>query len=219
MRTRWLRSRWTVVALVPAFFLTGFALVAALGGGSEDPEPRAAAEEPGVSGQSTTVIATTATGEAPTETSPAPSTTTTTGAGGGTTTTTTTAQPPTTGGGGGGRVPSAPPPGEITIDYGRWEGMFEVEAMELVPDFALSTVVGELKYLGGVDCQVGLVVVKSWYFNASGERVGTGLWESTFATGEGGEVTGREPLPFEAWGSVSEFAESAALRFTRVECL
>lgn len=116
-------------------------------------------------------------------------------------------------------MPPAPPPGEITVDYGRWEGMFEVEAMELVPDFALSTVVGELKYLGGVDCQVGLVVVKSWYFNEQGQRVGTGLWESTFATGEGGEVTGREPLPFEAWGSVTEFAESAALRFTRVECL
>lgn len=97
--------------------------------------------------------------------------------------------------------------------------MFEVTQMELVPDFALSTVVGEFKYLGGVDCQVGLIVVKSWYFNANGERVGTGLWESTFATGEGGEVTGREPLPFEAYGSVSEYAESAAMRFTRVDCL
>ena len=38
----WLRSRWTVVALVPAFFLAGFGIVSALAGGSDDQAPRAA---------------------------------------------------------------------------------------------------------------------------------------------------------------------------------
>ena len=44
------------------------------------------------------------------------------------------------------------------------------------------------------------------------------LWESALATGDGGEVTGREGLPFEAYGNVSELPESAALKFTKVEC-
>ena len=42
----WLRSRWTVVALVPAFFLAGFGIVAALAGGSDEPGPSAALDAP-----------------------------------------------------------------------------------------------------------------------------------------------------------------------------
>jgi len=90
---------------------------------------------------------------------------------------------------------------------------------ELVPELGLAIVVGELRYLGGVDCPVGLVRVRAWFFDGRGRGVGTGLWESNYATGEGGEVTGREPLPFEAYGVVNQVAESASLRFTAVECL
>ena len=43
----WLRSRWTVVALVPAFFLAGFGIVTALAGGSDDPAP---SDAPGSTG-------------------------------------------------------------------------------------------------------------------------------------------------------------------------
>ena len=78
---------------------------------------------------------------------------------------------------------------------------------------------GELRYFGGVDCgQVRRVVVRGWFYNAKGQFVGPALWESAYATGEGGEVSGREGLPFEAYGNVSELPESAVLRFVKVEC-
>ena len=50
-------------------------------------------------------------------------------------------------------------------------------------------------------------------------HVGTTLWESTQSTGDGAEVTGREPLVFEAIGTIDQAAESAVVRFLAVECL
>jgi hypothetical protein len=49
--------------------------------------------------------------------------------------------------------------------------------------------------------------------------IGRTVWESVQSTGVGGEVTGREPLPFEAYGPISEEPASAALRFVAVGCL
>ena len=40
---RWLRSRWTVVALVPAFFLVGFGIVSSFAGSDE---PESSAQQP-----------------------------------------------------------------------------------------------------------------------------------------------------------------------------
>ena len=106
----WLRSRWTVVALVPAFFLAGFGIVSALAGGSDEPEPSAA---PGsTSGDSDGPQVVTVYQETlPTETAGANgngetggSTTTTANGGGGTTT------GGNGNGGGGGGAPPAPPP-------------------------------------------------------------------------------------------------------------
>jgi hypothetical protein len=96
--------------------------------------------------------------------------------------------------------------------------MFEIASPEIVPDFGMASVNGELRYLGGVDCQIHRMVVRGWFYSASGQFIGTALWESAYATGPGGEVTGREGLPFEAYGNVSELPESAALRFAKVEC-
>ena len=112
---RKLRSRWTVVALVPAFFLAGFGIVSALAGGSDDSEPAGAQRQTtdGAAGEGITMIGSTtdaATTSAQT-TSSAPTTT----------------SPTTTsnnGDNGSGRPP-APPRGTIAIDYGRWEGMFD----------------------------------------------------------------------------------------------
>ena len=70
-----------------------------------------------------------------------------------------------------------------------------------------------------MDCPVGLVRVKAWLYSEGGTRVGTGVWESVQSTGDGGEVTGREPLPFELTTRIDEGPASAALRFTAVECL
>ena len=213
---RRLRSRWTVVALVPAFFLAGFGIVAALAGGSDDP-PAAAQEQTttaGGAGEGVTTTGSTAqagtTATAPTTSSVITSTTgpTTTGSNGDN----------NNGGANGGGRPPAPPRGTIAIDYGRWEGMFEIAEPEIVPDFGLASVNGELRYFGGVECQIHRIVVRGWFYSPSGQFIGTALWESAYATGEGGEVTGREGLPFEAYGSVSEFPESAALRFAKVEC-
>jgi hypothetical protein len=211
---RRLRSRWTVVALVPAFFLAGFGIVAALAGGSDDPSPAAAQEETGAAGEgggttsgSTESVPTT-TDTAPTTTSVATTTTPTTTNGGG-----------NGNGNGAGNRPPAPPRGTIQIDYGQWDGVFEIADPAIVPDFAMASVTGELRYFGGVDCgQVRRVVVRGWFYSASGQFVGPALWESAYATGEGGEVTGREGLPFEAYGNVSELPESAVLRFVKVEC-
>lgn len=213
----WLRSRWTVVALVPAFFLAGFGIVSALAGGSDDdPAPAAVQEQTtaGGEGEGVTIGGTTtdgsATATAPTTSSASTSTT-------GPTTTGSNGDNNNAGATGGGRPP-APPRGTIAIDYGPWEGMFEIASPEIVPDFGMASVNGELRYLGGVDCQIHRMVVRGWFYSASGQFIGTALWESAYATGPGGEVTGREGLPFEAYGNVSELPESAALRFAKVEC-
>jgi hypothetical protein len=118
-----------------------------------------------------------------------------------------------------GGSPPAPAAGVVDVDYGRWEGIFELQNPEIVPDFGITSVVGELRYLGGVDCPVGLVRVRAWFYNEGDDLIGKTVWESVQSTGEGAEVTGREPLPFEAYGQASEAPASAELRFTAVECL
>ena len=210
---RKLRSRWTVVALVPAFFLAGFGIVSALAGGSDD-SPQAEAQRQttdGAAGEGITMIGSTT--DAATTSAPTTSAPTTT-----TSPTTTSNNGDNNGGGNGGRRPPAPPPGTIAIDYGQWEGMFEIASPEIVPEFGMASVNGELRYFGGVDCTIHRVVVRGWFYSARGQFIGPVLWESALATGDGGEVTGREGLPFEAYGNVSELPESAALKFTKVEC-
>lgn len=210
----WLRSRWTVVALVPAFFLAGFGIVSGLAGSSADSEQSSAQSSAGdeAAGPATvTLLEETGAGR----TSSDPGATATgdeSGSGDG----------GTTGGGdggGGSGAPPAPPPGIVDVDYGPWDGVFELEATQIVGESGVVSVTGELGYLGGVDCAVGLVRVRTWFYDESGEVVGETAWESTQSTGEGGEVTGREPLPFEADGQVTGAAASAALRFAAVDCL
>lgn len=212
---RRLRSRWTVVALVPAFFLAGFGIVSALAGGSDDdPAPAAVQDQTtaGGEGEGVTIGGTTTDGSATATAPTTSSSTSTTGP------TTTGSNGDNNAGATGGGRPPAPPRGTIAIDYGPWEGMFEIASPEIVPDFGMASVNGELRYLGGVDCQIHRMVVRGWFYSASGQFIGTALWESAYATGPGGEVTGREGLPFEAYGNVSELPESAALRFAKVEC-
>jgi len=210
---RRLRSRWTVVALVPAFFLAGFGIVAALAGGSDDP-PRAAAQEQATGAAGGAGDTAGSTESVPATTAPPPTTTAAP----------TTTAPTTTsadGGNGTGAVkrPPAPPPGTVEIDYGQWDGIFEIADPTIVPEFGMAYVTGELRYFGGVECgQVRRVVVRGWFYSATGQFIGPALWESAYATGEGGEVSGREGLPFEAYGNVSELPESAVLRFVKVEC-
>ncbi|HWM13562.1 MAG TPA: hypothetical protein VNO56_03705 [Gaiellaceae bacterium] len=211
---RRLRSRWTVVALAPAFFLAGFGLVTALAG-SDDAAPAAAGagadgtggnEAPAASapGGSTATAVPTATGQ-------------TGAAAAGTTTTTSTT---TSDGDGSGRGAPAPPPGTIEVDYGRWEGLFELSDMEIVPEFGIATVTGEFRYLGGGECsQLGVVELRGQFYSPSGQPIGKGLWESIWVTGDGAEVPQREPLYLEFYGAVSEAAESARIRFARVNCL
>jgi hypothetical protein len=211
-----LRSRWTVVALVPAFFLAGFGIVTALAGGSDDPAP---SDAPGSTGSAAdnAPIETVFEEAVPTEpgdgNGETPGTTTTASGGSGGTTS------GNGDGGGNGGAPPAPPPGTIAVDYGRWDGVFELSNPAIVPDFGVATVSGEFHYRGGVDCPVGLVRVRTWFYNEGGQVVGRTLWESRQSTGDGAEITGREPLPFEAYGQISEGPSSAALRFTAVECL
>jgi hypothetical protein len=203
---RRLRSRWTVVALVPACFLGSFGLVAALAG-DEEPVPAAGIDGAGSAAPPGTDVASTtesAAGAGATMTS-------TTGEGAGTT---------TPEGNGGGRVGPAPPPGTIAVDYGRWEGVFVIADTEIVPEFGIATVTGQFRYLGGTDCsQVGAVELRGRFYSPSGQAIGTGSWESIWVTGEGAEVPQREPLFLEFTGAVSEEAHSARIRFTRVDCL
>jgi hypothetical protein len=66
---------------------------------------------------------------------------------------------------------------------------------------------------------VGLVRARTWLYDDRGRVVGETLWLSTDSTGEGAEVTGREPLPFDARAQVSQDASSAVVRFGVVQCL
>jgi hypothetical protein len=202
---------------VPAFFLAGFGIVSALAGGSDDPSPAAAQEQDaaaaggaGDASTGSTEAAPSTAGSTPATTSASPTTTapTTTNANGG-----------KGNGNGAANRPPAPPRGTIQVDYGRWDGVFEIADPVIVPDFGMAYVTGELRYFGGVECgQVRRVVVRGWFYSGNGQFVGPALWESAYATGEGGEVSGREGLPFEAYGNVSELPESAVLRFVKVEC-
>jgi hypothetical protein len=215
---RWLRSRWTVVALVPTFFLVGFGIVSSFAGSDE---LESSAQQPTGDSESVpdaTTAPTTVAGTAPTDATTAQEDATSTAEG--------TATAPASerdddggNGGNGGGPPPAPPAGSIDFDYGRWDGVFEVDNPEITPDFGFAAVTGEFRYLGGIDCQVGLIVAKVWFYDGRGRRIGDGIWESSYATGAGGEVTGREPLPFEAYGPVSELPESAFVRFTKADCL
>ena len=219
---RWLRSRWTVVALVPAFFLAGFGIVTALAGGSDDSPGAAPASTGG--GADAPPVETVFQESVPTENGDAGAATgpgTTEGAQGGSTTTTGNGDGNGNGNGNGGgsSAPPEPPPGRIQVDYGRWDGIFELANPTIVPDFGIASVVGELGYRGGVDCPVGVVRVRMWLYSERGQVVGKTVWLSTQSTGDGAEVTGREPLPFEAYATIAEAPASAVLRFTAVECL
>ena len=202
----WLRSRWTVIALAPAFFLAGFGIVSALDGGSDDPDLAAAGSTGAADAGPPIRPVLEETG--PTDTSSGLGVTTSSSGGG-----------EASGAGGAGGAPPAPPPGAIDVDYGRWDGAFELMSPQIVQDFPVASVIGELRYLGGVDCSIGLVKVRTWFYNGGGLVVGETVWESVQSTGPGAEVTGREPLPFEAYGQVAEGPSSAALRFTAVGCL
>ena len=118
-----------------------------------------------------------------------------------------------------GGAPPAPSPGEIVVDYGRWEGVFSLESLELQHGADETVVFGELHYLGGLDCPVGLVRVRVWLFAGGSALVGRTQWASIESTGEGAEVTGREPLPFEAHAGIDQIPDAAALRVTAAECL
>jgi hypothetical protein len=159
-----LRSRWTVDALVPAFFLAGFGIVSALAGGSDDSTTGARpGSRAGVGHGPATV---TVHESDPTEMSSAagsPTSTDAEGGGqaeGGGATTDGDVEDDDNGG-----SPPAPAAGVVDVDYGRWVGIFELQNPEIVPDFGIASVVGELRYLGGMDCPVGLVRVRAWFYN------------------------------------------------------
>lgn len=205
-----LRSRWTVVALVPAFFLTGFALVSALAGSDDDVPAAATGVPPASTGaQADPDVATGAEEGGEAVDGDGTATTGEEGAG------TTSGEP-----GGGQAAPrTAPPPGAIEIDFGGWADWFAIEDAEIVPEFGRATVTGAFRYLGGADCLVGYVELAGRFFDGEGRAVGRGRWESIWATGEGAEVPQREPLPLEFSGEVGEEPASASIRFVRVDCL
>ncbi|MGH3036329.1 MAG: hypothetical protein ACRDMU_04030 [Gaiellaceae bacterium] len=209
---RRLRSRWTVVALVPACFLASFGLVTALAGGSDDPAPQVAGADADRSGEGAAPLSTVAGATTTAEDG---------GPGTGTASTITDAgeSGATTSADNRGAAP-APPAGTIAVDYGRWEGVFEISEAEIVPGFGIATVAGQFRYLGGGECsQVGAVELSGQFYNPSGQPIGKGAWESIWVTGEGAEVPQREPLFLEFYGEVAEAPESARIRFTRVDCL
>jgi hypothetical protein len=207
---RRLRSRWTVVALVPACFLASFGLVTALVDDDDDAVPAAADTGAAATGAQAGSTTGPAPGAEATTTGADPAATTAQGGG----------QTTPDGGGSAANGPPAPPPGTIAVDYGRWKGMFEISNAEITPDFGIANITGEFRYLGGTECsQVGGVGLRGRFYNPAGQAIGTGSWESIWATGEGGEVPQREPLFLELYGAVSEEPTSARIRFTRVDCL
>ena len=187
-----------MVALVPAFFLAGFGIVSALTDSDETRPNVPGSTREGPAQVTVTVIKETELGEADTEP---------------------TADAAGRGPGDGGGAPPVPPSGMVEVDYGRWNGFFELANPSIVHGAEAASVVGELYYFGGVDSPVGLVRVRAWFNDEGGRVVGGTAWESVQSTGEGAEVSGREPLPFEARGRVSEAPAAASLRFTAVECL
>lgn len=106
-------------------------------------------------------------------------------------------------------------PGAIEIDYGRWQGMFELTDATLVPSLQASTVGGQFTYRGGAGCPVRTVVVDGRFYDREDIPVGLARWESSWVTGEAGLERGK-PVPFGAYGSVLHLATSAELEVVRV---
>ncbi len=201
---RALRSRWTVVALVPAFFLAGFGIVSALAGGSDSPAPRAVQATP-TAGVATTPGAASGTEPATTAAGPTTSPVTSSQDTGAATTP-----------GDGPSVPPAPPPGTVAVDYGRWDGIFRVAEAHVVRTYGASTITGRFGYSGGAGCPVKDVVMTGYFYGREGESVGEALWRSSWSGAT--RVTPGRQLPLEAYGMVAGRAASARLSIAKVVC-
>lgn len=210
---RRLRSPWAILALVPVFFLAGFGVVSALARGSEAREPTAAqapATPPGSTSSSApqTTDGSTAVADETTE-------------GATTSEQTTTGRAPATTGddqdldddGGS----SAPAPGTVAIDYGRWRGVFRIAGAKMVRSFGASAVTGEFRYHGGAGCLVKRVRVDGRFYDLEGLPVGRALWETSWAAGAARIEPGAR-LPLEAYGMVLGRAASARISIAAVVC-
>lgn len=189
---RALRSRWTFVALVPAFFLAGFGIVSAFADGSDSPAPQAVRTNP-TAGVATTPAA--ASGTEPATTAAGPTTSRVTSS-------------QDTG--------AAPPPGTVAVDYGRWDGIFRVAEAHVVRTYGASTITGRFGYAGGAGCPVKDVVMTGYFYGREGASVGEALWRSSWSGAT--RVTPGRQLPLEAYGMVAGRAASARLSIARVVC-
>ena len=75
-------------------------------------------------------------------------------------------------------IERSPPSKGVKISYGQWAELFKIHGARMASQFGSPTVLGQFEYLGGGDCDLGLVNVEATFFDRSGKIVDTGLWNT-----------------------------------------
>lgn len=222
---RRLRSPWTIVALVPVFFLAGFTVVSAMvdRGGDGGAEPAAQPVATGADERPAAIVTgSDAAGDdpaVPAEPEPASDDPAEVEEEDG-------AAPrqgpppvyvPPPAPDDSGAPPPGPPKGVIDIDYGDWGDRFQMRNTKLVESFGSATVTGQFRYLGGGKCRAANVEVRGLFYDEERDPVGQGFWETDWAVGVSG-LPVDEWLEMEVYGMVRHRATSATVRVFKVTC-
>jgi hypothetical protein len=73
-------------------------------------------------------------------------------------------------------TPTSRPGRGIKINYGEWDGLFDIRKSKLTTVYGSPGVVAQFVYLGGGDCKLGYVEVDGTFFDKKGNIIGTGIW-------------------------------------------
>jgi outer membrane murein-binding lipoprotein Lpp len=109
-----------------------------------------------------------------------------------------------------GRSNKAGAVGKVAINWGGWDGLFEMTDAVVKASDGRAAVVGHLEYLGGGACDVGYIELTATFLD--GEReVGSGSWSApAIAVGE--------PVRVKASGDVSRAPDRARLLMSDARC-
>ncbi len=75
-------------------------------------------------------------------------------------------------------VVKSPPSKGVKVNLGEWNGIFKIHGARVVSSYGSPSVIGQIEYMGGADCEPGYIELNTTFFDSSGKIVGTGLWNT-----------------------------------------
>jgi hypothetical protein len=100
--------------------------------------------------------------------------------------------------------------GKVAINWGGWDGLFEMTDAAVKASGGRAAVVGHLEYLGGGACDVGYIELTAAFLDGKRE-VGSGTWSAP-------ALAEREPVRVKASGDVSRAPDGARLVMSDARC-